>query len=347
MHISKRFKSGAALRPGGLRRKPALQALIRQRQWQLRQDITNHRGRGHKAAAALLLDDGEPKPNHRRGKGSKNKEENELGRIDFAEKAKMRLLGSKPTRRHDSETGENNEAPVLSRTHLRGRYKPPIFYTYPRTSSEARAFVQSFLQHKTCTIFTESNCPFSQNAMRFLVAVGVKFQAVELDCYANRQLITNYLFELCQHNPRARNAPVVLLSNYKFLSLYERAREPEKLKCLSIASADELGQAWADGTLTRFYQELADSERAPDRLRTAVIAVDRNDEGYANGTWGYWRWLEATRVLPLLRDSFGYIKTTPSNYTEPHPDVIIKWKKLVGKPVFTKDMGNPRRPKFK
>ena len=188
--------------------------------------------------------------------------------------------------------------------------------------SEAEVIVNSYLNMNLFVIFTESTCPFSHHALHFLDTLGIEYENIPLDGFGNKQLIQNYLQQLCNNEASARCPPVAFIKD-----------EQDESKRIFLIGADGIANAWQKETLHEFYPHL--------------VPPDGNDERYRSGECDLELWKQLTQIQGNMTSSFGYKSPSMSAHFsahEPHPGKIKKWAQHVGTPILAKDIGNPQRP---
>eukprot|EP01084_Bolivina_argentea_P277099 472969_1 len=196
-----------------------------------------------------------------------------------------------------------------------------VMLALPSTIKEAELIVNTYLEHNLFVLFSDSTCPFSYHTIQFLDTLDIKYENIPLDGFGNKQLIQNYLQQLCNNNVAARCPPVAFIKNII------------ETNNIYLIGADGIANAWQTETLHEFYPHL--------------ISPNENNEKYLNGEWDINEWKLLTQIQGNMASSFGYKPTYMSaslSAHEPHPKKINKWSQFVGMPILAKDIGNPQRP---
>ena len=187
--------------------------------------------------------------------------------------------------------------------------------------------VNTYLSNNSFVLFTDSTCPFSYHTMKFLDILEIEYENIALDGFGNKQLIQNYLQQLCDNEVAARYPPIA------FVKHENNGNDKENSNGIYIVGADGISNAWQTNKLHEFYPE--------------ILSVNEQDERYVNGEWDINKHKSLTSIQTFMTSSFGYKSFSSSSYLsqhEQHPDTIKKWSKYVGIPILAKDVGNPMRP---
>lgn len=241
---------------------------------------------------------------------------------------------SKPSTRINSRNDTMNNLSMMNEMKLRNKMNQAqkskkkqiadnaVMPSLPRTISEAQSIVDQYLLHNELLLMSDHQCPFCMNTHVFLDHLQLKYETIFLDSFGNRQLIQNYMQQLCENREQARFAPVLFVRN------------AEQTKGLFMVGADGIANAWQTGKLHEYYPHL--------------LSPDNEHESYVNGTWDIEQWRKSTILLQSMLPSFGYKPANMSAHTkssEPTAKQVNDWMQYLGSPILTKEIGaNPQRP---
>ena len=203
-----------------------------------------------------------------------------------------------------------------------------LLLSVPRSIAEAESIVNYFLSNHKFVLFTESLDPFSYHCKYFLNALNIEFEEVKIDYFGNKQLILNYICELCDNNPSAMCVPIAFINNFD--------NEMNKKVGCYLIGANEIAAAWQNGTFETYLSK-----------EKEIIRADINDARYKTGEFDVEQWKLVTKILQHMGHGHGYRPTHSyemQNKPQPTKEQIDRWSNYVGLPLLVKDVGNPQRP---
>eukprot|EP01084_Bolivina_argentea_P224689 379888_1 len=107
----------------------------------------------------------------------------------------------------------------------------------PNTIREAELIVNTYLENNAFVLFSDSLCPFCHHTIEFLDALGIEYENIPLDGFGNKQLIQNYIQQVCDNNVAARCPPIAFIKN------------EDGSNKIYLIGADGIAQAWQTHTL--------------------------------------------------------------------------------------------------